>query len=269
MSRNCIKLGKLTCLSVAISALAWANAAAAQTTGAAQPQDSAGTSEAQGSGEIIVTARKRSESLQEVPASITAFVETDLKTANIVRPADFIGLTPGVSQVQTVEVGDFQVNIRGINSGRDTESSVALIIDGVLVTNPNAINQELDNITQIEVLKGPQGALYGRNALAGAIIMTTRKPTDELTAFVKGGAGKYGLWSISGGVAGPIGSGVKAAINAYHKQEDGSFTNTFRDCDDCENFLKETGVTGRLIFEPATRSSWTSRRAIRRSRPAA
>lgn len=246
MSRTYLKHAKLTGLTAALSAMAWTNAAAAQTSGSDQAQAS---EDEQGSGEIIVTARKRSESLQEVPASITAFVESDLKTANIVRPADFIGLTPGVSQVQTVEVGDFQVNIRGINSGRDTESSVALIIDGVLVTNPNAINQELDNISQIEVLKGPQGALYGRNALAGAIIMTTRKPTDDLTAFLKGGVGKYGLWSISGGVSGPIGSGVKASLNAYRKQEDGSFTNSFRQCDDCENFLKETGVTGRLIFD--------------------
>lgn len=133
--------------------------------------------------EIIVTARQRSETLQDVPASVTAFVESEIQTANITRPADFIGLTPGLSQVQTVEVGDLQVNIRGINSGRDTESSVALIVDGVLVTNPNALNQELDNIVQIEVLKGPQGALYGRNALAGAIILTTRTPSDSFKDF--------------------------------------------------------------------------------------
>ncbi len=199
--------------------------------------------------EIVVTARRRSESLQNVPATITAFAESEIKTANITRPGDFIALTPGVSQVQTVEIGDFQVNIRGINSGRDTESSVALIVDGVLVTNPNALNQELDNISQIEVLKGPQGALYGRNALAGAIILTTRKPHDYLEGFVKGGIGKYGLWSLSGGISGPLAPGIKASINAYHRQEDGSFVNSFRGCNNCENFMNETGITGRLLID--------------------
>ncbi len=85
------------------------------------------------------------------------------------RPAssgrqDFIALTPNVSQVQTAEAGDMQVVIRGINTGRDAETNFALVVDGVLQTNPNALNQELTNVTQIEVLKGPQGALYGRNA---------------------------------------------------------------------------------------------------------
>ena len=234
----------LRCVSVSILALAWASTGHAQVT-----EQGPATVEVADSDEIVVTARQRSEALQDVPATITAFVETDIKTANITRPGDFIGLTPGVSQVQSLEVGDFQVNIRGINSGRDTESSVALIIDGVLVTNPNAINQELDNIVQIEVLKGPQGALYGRNALAGAIIMTTRKPTDEFSGFLKAGVGRYNLWSLSGGVSGPIGDGIKASINAYHRQEDGSFKNSFRGCDDCVNFSDETGITTRVLIE--------------------
>lgn len=200
-------------------------------------------------GEIIVTARQRSESLQDVPVTISAFTEEQIRSANITRPADFINLAPGISQVQTLEVGDFQVNVRGINSGRDTESSVALIIDGVLITNPNALNQELDNVTQIEVLKGPQGALYGRNALAGAIILTTRKPGDTLEGFVKGGIGRYDLYTVSGGISGPIAPGIKASLNAYHRQEDGSFYNSFRRCNDCENNSKETGVVARLLFD--------------------
>ncbi|MDO9487253.1 MAG: TonB-dependent receptor plug domain-containing protein, partial [Sphingomonadaceae bacterium] len=119
-----IDLGRV-CLrrvSVSLVAIAWASTAQAQVTeqGPATVEEVADTSD-----EIVVTARQRSEALQDVPASITAFVETDIKTANITRPSDFIGLTPGVSQVQSLEVGDLQVNIRGINSGRDTESSVA------------------------------------------------------------------------------------------------------------------------------------------------
>ena len=132
--------------------------------------------------EIVVTARQREERIEDVPVSITAFTAAEIRSAGIERPQDFIALTTGVSQVQTAEAGDMQVNIRGINTGRDAETNFALVIDGVLQTNPNALNQELSGVTQIEVLKGPQGALYGRNALAGALILTTRKPGDELEA---------------------------------------------------------------------------------------
>ena len=123
-----------------------------------------------------MTARQREERIEDVPATITAFTQSDIRNAGIERPQDFIALTPGVSQVQTAEAGDMQVNIRGINTARDAETNFALVIDGVLQTNPNALNQELSGVTQIEILKGPQGAVYGRNALAGALIMTTRKP---------------------------------------------------------------------------------------------
>ena len=105
--------------------------------------------------EIVVTARQREERIENVPVSITAFTAADIRSAGIDRPQDFIALTPGMAQVQTAEVGDLQVTIRGINTGRDAEPNFALVIDGVLQTNPNALNQELANVTQIEVLKGP------------------------------------------------------------------------------------------------------------------
>lgn len=246
MVRLNLPLGKLARFPICMSAVAFAAAGHAQTPDAAAQLQGHASDSGQ---EIIVTARKRAETLQNVPISISAFSEREIKTANIVRPGDFVALTPGVSQVQDLEVGDLQINIRGINSGRDTESSVALIIDGVLVTNPNALNQELDNISQIEVLKGPQGALYGRNALAGAIILTTRKPSDHFEAFIKAGAGRYNAWSLSGGVSGPLASGVNVSLNGYHRQDDGSFKNSFRGCSDCENFLNETGVTARALID--------------------
>ena len=131
--------------------------------------------------EIVVTARQREERIENVPVSITAFTAADIRSAGIDRPQDFIALTPGMAQVQTAEVGDLQVTIRGINTGRDAEPNFALVIDGVLQTNPNALNQELANVTQIEVLKGPQGAVYGRNALAGALIVFAQ-PAAAATA---------------------------------------------------------------------------------------
>ena len=123
--------------------------------------------------EVVVTARKRTESMQDVPIAVTVFTSQDIQDAGIERPQDFIGLTPNVSIVDTANAGDTQVTIRGQYSTRDAESSFAYVVDGVLITNPNGFNGELFDIEQIEVLKGPQGALYGRNATSGAILAGT------------------------------------------------------------------------------------------------
>ena len=139
---------------------------------------------------VVTTARQRAERLQDVPASITALTADTLEAAAVQRAGDFIRLTPGVSLVQAAEVADAQVNIRGINGARDAENSFALIIDGVLQTNPAAFNREYSDLQQIEIVKGPQGAIYGRNAAAGAIIITTTKPSDVFTGSAKVGIGQ-------------------------------------------------------------------------------
>ena len=139
--------------------------------------------------EVVVTARKRTESMQDVPIAVTVFTSQDIEDAGIERPQDFIGLTPNVTIVDTANAGDTQVTIRGQYSTRDAESSFAYVVDGVLITNPNGFNGELFDIEQIEVLKGPQGALYGRNATSGAILVTTTRPSDEFEARIGGGFG--------------------------------------------------------------------------------
>jgi len=126
--------------------------------------------------EVVVTARARSESLQDVPATVTAFTENQIRDGGIQRAEDFVYMTPGVTLVNTVEVGDTQLSIRGINGARDGETNFAFIVDGILYTNPSAFNREYPDLAQIEVLKGPQGALYGRSAAAGAVIMSTKRP---------------------------------------------------------------------------------------------
>ncbi len=197
--------------------------------------------------EIVVTARQRAEKIEDVPATIQAFTARDIQIAGIERPTDFIALTPGLSQVQTAEVGDLQLSIRGLNTGRDAETNFALVVDGVLQTNPTAFNQELANVQQIEVLKGPQGAIYGRNAVAGAIIVTTRKPGQAFEGDVDVGVGnnnarKAHLYLGGGSEA------VQAGVGAFYRETDGFFENSFLGCDDCVDYYKEYGVTPRLVM---------------------
>jgi iron complex outermembrane receptor protein len=199
--------------------------------------------------EVVVTARQRAEKIEDVPVTVQAFTDEEIQSAGIERPTDFIALTPGVAQVQTAEAGDLQVVIRGINTGRDAETNFALVVDGVLQTNPNALNQELNNVTQIEVLKGPQGALYGRNALAGAMIMTTRKPGDTPEFEVGAGYGNNNTYKGNLYASGLLGDVARGSLSIYTRSTDGQWTNTLLDCDDCIDYFEETGATGRLMFD--------------------
>ena len=117
--------------------------------------------------EIVVTARMRTENYAETPASINAFTAAEIDAAGIARVHDFVQLTPNMTIVQTQNPGNTFITIRGVSQARNSDMPVAVVVDGVLMTNPAEFNQELNDIQQIEVLKGPQGALYGRNAIGG------------------------------------------------------------------------------------------------------
>lgn len=200
--------------------------------------------------EIIVTARQRSESLQDVPASITAFTAETLANAGVARAEDFIALTPGVTIVSgTDEIGGNQVNIRGINGARDAENSFGLIIDGILMTNPSALSREYPDLQQIEILKGPQGALYGRNAAAGAIIINTTKPSETRETIIKGTAADNKTFAAMVATSGPINEKAFYKLQADWRTTDGFFKNTFLNkkvVDDYEGY----NINGRFVFEP-------------------
>lgn len=198
--------------------------------------------------EVVVTARKRSENLQEVPIAISAIDEQTIDRAGIERPADYISLIPNVTIVDTANVGDTQVSIRGIVSTRDAESTFAYVVDGVLSTNPNSFNEELLDVQQIEVLKGPQGALYGRNAVAGAIIVTTKKPGEEFEAEVGGGVGNNSSYKFNAMVSGPLSDNLAARLSISSRETDGFYSNSFTGRDDAVDFLEDTSIRTRAIW---------------------
>ena len=206
--------------------------------------------------EVVVTARKRTENLQDVPIAITAFTSKTIQQAGIDRPNDFITLMPNVTIVDAANVGDTQVSIRGIVSTRDAESTFAYVVDGVLNTNPNSFNEELVDIQQIEVLKGPQGALYGRNAVAGAILVTTNKPGDELSGSIKVSAGTEGTTRIAGTIGGPISDNLKGSLSYSHRETDGHFRNAFTGADDAVDYLEDDTARGRLLWDATDNTSF-------------
>ena len=216
--------------------------------------------------EVTVTARKRAENLQEVPISVAAFTRAEIESAGIERPVDFISLIPNVTIVDTANAGDTQVSIRGIVSTRDAEGTFAYVVDGVLITNPNAFNEQLVDVEQIEVLKGPQGALYGRNAVAGAILVNTRVPTNDFYTKVKVGAGNNNRFEAQGVVSGALVEDTLAAsLTAYYNDFDGDYYNAFTERDDQVNYIENKGIRGRMIWTVNDRTTVDFRAATSRA----
>ncbi|QYU68747.1 TonB-dependent receptor [Leptolyngbya sp. 15MV] len=192
----------------------------------AQAQDTNAQPAADGGGEIVVTARRQNESLQDVPASVSVLTAATIANTGATSADDFAQLTPGVTIVTgTAEAGDTQVNIRGINGARDAESSVALVVDGILKTNTAQLNQPQGTLRQVEILKGPQGALYGRNAAAGAIVLQTIKPGDVFEGAIKGSYGENQTWQGMGHIAGPLGENLGFVVSGLYRRTDGFFRN--------------------------------------------
>ncbi len=201
--------------------------------------------------EITVTARRIEERVQDVPGTVNVISASEIKSAGIQRAEDFIRLTPGVSLVDTAEVGDTQINIRGINATRDAEASFAFLVDGILYSNPSSFNREFANLQQIEVLKGPQGAIYGRNAAAGAIIVTTNRPGDEFEADLTVQGGNNSLIVGRGAMSGPVIEDVLFASVAFDfRSTDGFFTNEFLGEDVVDDY-QGYNLNSRWIYQPS------------------
>jgi iron complex outermembrane recepter protein len=177
-------------------------------------------------GEIVITGTKRDTKFIDAPVSVQVFTEQSITQAGITRPQDFLNLTSNVTFIQTNHAGEAFVNIRGQASVRQAESAVAVVIDGVQLATQNEFNGELFDIQQIEVLKGPQSALYGRNATAGALIITTKEPGNDLAGSVTASYGNWNTYKVTGGVGGAIVPDIlRFRFSGSLSDSDGPFTN--------------------------------------------
>lgn len=207
--------------SVSVLALNASGQALAQTA-------SATNSSSDGIEEVVVTARMRPELLKDVPVSVTAFSAQQLQDADVRGVSDFIGLTPNVSITQSESAGLNQVTIRGVTEVRNSDSPVAVVVDGVQEVDPRQFTQKLFDLQSVEVLRGPQGALYGRDALGGAIIINTKRPTDDLEGYLQGGVGTGNEYSAEGAISGPIvDDKLFFSVGASYTDRDGYFENIY------------------------------------------
>jgi iron complex outermembrane receptor protein len=243
------------------ASLALAAPAAAQDEPAAAAQQPAA---AEDDPEIVVTALRRDQSLQDLPAAITAFTDDTIEAAGIERPLDFINLTSNVNLVETQNAGNAFIVIRGITQARNSEPSVAVIVDGVQQVNPAQFNQELFDIEQIEVLKGPQGAVYGRNAIGGAIVIRTRQPSDEFEGQIKAGVDNGFSYWLRGGISGPISEQLRFRLAGSWHDSEGFLDNPFlgEEADPVEDL----SLRGTLLWTPSPELTVDLRGSLNRLR---
>lgn len=175
--------------------------------------------------EIIVTAEKREQSLQDVAAAVTAFTDTYIAEAGIVNAKDIAAHIPGMhlavfSRMQALPT------LRGAQSGEDSpglDQPVAMFVDGVYKGRVTDWDLALFDVERIEVLRGPQGTLFGRNVVGGLINVITKKPTDTTRVVVEAGGGNLNLVDLKGVVSAPVseGAGLFGSITFSTRTRDG------------------------------------------------
>ncbi|GFE75239.1 TonB-dependent receptor [Novosphingobium sp. TCA1] len=181
-----------------------------------------------GSGEIVVTARYRDESLQQVPIAITAVSGESLNDRAIHNLQDLSATVPSVDFRNGASNKDRTVFIRGvgtISTSPGVESSVSTVLDGVVLTRPGQATLDVGEVSRIEVLRGPQGTLFGKNASAGVISVVTAAPSQEFHAYAEGTATTDEEYRIKAGVTGGIAPNVAARIDGLYANYDGNVHN--------------------------------------------
>ena len=202
--------------------------------------------------EIVVTARRVEERLQDVPLAITAFSAAEIQSAGIENLDDVANLTPGMTFSNLI--GEFLPVpvIRGIapTAVQDRENNAAIFVDGVYVSGREGLNFSQLDLERIEVVKGPQAAMYGRNSFSGAVNFVTARPTDEFRGKAELTFGDRGRMTASGAVSGPVVEGkLRARVAVILNQWDGSYDNQVPDGPDIGGFEYET-VQGSLYWTP-------------------
>jgi iron complex outermembrane receptor protein len=172
--------------------------------------------------EVIVTAQRRAERLENVPMSVSAVSNTTLAKAGIVGLHDLGQVVPGLHVNSTGFAT--QPTIRGVTTvltGIGFDNNVAIYVDGFYESGSTGINADLANIAGVEVLKGPQGTLYGRNATGGAILINTLDPAETVEGDLELSYGRYRDWYVKGYVSAPINDKMGFNLAVYDHQSDG------------------------------------------------
>ena len=255
MSRSLVALLALSCSPLAAAHAQVAGSQPADPTQASDAGPVPSATDSDQSRDIVVTAQRRSESLQKVPLAITAVTAADLDRSGIRDLQGIVSSVPNLNLGQ--QLGMAKIALRGVgveNISSGAEGSIAFHLNGVFLSRSVTALASFFDVQQVEVLRGPQGTLYGRNATGGAININTREPTQNLSGYFNITGGNYGRVTAEGAVGGAIVPDVLAVRVAFQtNNRDGFGENivTGTDIDD----LNTRAIRGSLLFTPTARLS--------------
>ena len=202
------------------------------------------------SGEIIVTAQKRAERLLDVPLAVTAVTGDTLADRQINDTNSLVQAVPSLTFQQGANPTNTSFRIRGIGTslfGQGTESSVSTVVDGVVAVRQAQSFSDLADIERVEVLRGPQGTLFGKNASAGVISVTTARPSREFTASGELTVAEHDEYRVRGTVSGPLSDTLRARITGYYNDVRGITRNVGRNR--WVNGTQGFGIRGKLEWD--------------------
>jgi iron complex outermembrane receptor protein len=196
---------------------------------------------------VEVTAQRRLEPLQSVAAAVNSLSARQIESRGITSTQDFVAAIPNMSFDQSYTHLNSFVVLRGVTQINNADSPVAIVIDGVPQNNQKQFRMNLVDIERIEVLKGPQGALYGRNALGGAVNIVTKAPTDQWQGFGGLTLANGNDVTLNAGVSGPVGGGTTFRLTAQDRHSSGLIDNDYlgRKIDGIDH---DALVRGRMSF---------------------
>jgi iron complex outermembrane receptor protein len=201
--------------------------------------------------ETVVTAQKREQSIQDVGIAITAFTGDQLEQLGWTNAQQVTAMAPGVTTVQPNGEANYSVAIRGVaNSDFTTnvESPVALYVDEVYISQMSGAGFQLYDMERVEILRGPQGTLFGRNATGGLVHYITRKPTQELDGYIKGTVGRHDQYKAEGAISGGN-DWVSGRLSGIYNEADGYISNRL-DPGTRLNNANDKSWRGQLLFTP-------------------
>ena len=201
--------------------------------------------------EVVVTAQKRSENLQRVPISVAAISGDQLGAAGIVDSSQLSAVVPGLSLGLTTQ--NFEPHLRGIgttSNGPGIENPVALYVDGVYYASQLMGLTDLTDVTQVSVLKGPQGTLFGRNATGGVIQLTTRDPTEQFGGIARTELDNFlttrNMLYVTGGVA----PGLSANLSAHYSTQGDGWGKNLASGEDIHKIFHDVSVRNKWLYKP-------------------
>jgi len=205
--------------------------------------------------EIVVTAQKRPENIQNVPISISAFSGGFMESSGIDTLQDLGAYVPNLSLSKSSQTANQRIIIRGVGSVGDSaiEPSVAVFIDGVYYPRSSSVVGAMSDIEIVEVLRGPQGTLYGRNASMGALNISTAGPTEEFEGRLRASYGNYNAVRVAGTVSNSLSDQTSGRLSFNFSDRDGYGKNTFTGAGNDPKFgdWQDYGFRGKLNFTPS------------------